>query len=281
MSRRIAYVDGDELVYLHAFAGEEPTCWEDDIWSLHADEVLALSKVDDHLEEIKEAVGAGTVVVCLSDSQANFRHRLTGTYKSNRKATRRPLLYIPIRHHLKDAHNGIIVPGLEADDVMGILATRKGKSEYVIVSQDKDMRTVPARYWNGREKMQSGKPVIRKISEAQADFFHMVQTLAGDVTDGYAGCPGIGLAGAKKMLNEMAAVESYEHTLKSGKRKGETETRHREYAAETLWEVVRTRYEAAGLTEDDALLQARLARILRTSDYDFKKKEPILWTPQE
>ena len=38
-------------------------------------------------------------------------------------------------------------------------------------------------------------------------------------------------------------------------------------------------FEKKGLTEDDALLQARVARILRASDYDFKKKEPIMWTP--
>jgi DNA polymerase I len=34
-----------------------------------------------------------------------------------------------------------------------------------------------------------------------------------------------------------------------------------------------------GLTEDDALLQARLARILRADEYDFKAKRPILWEP--
>jgi len=33
------------------------------------------------------------------------------------------------------------------------------------------------------------------------------------------------------------------------------------------------------LTEEDALVNARLARILQTSDYDHKTKEPILWTP--
>jgi DNA polymerase-1 len=38
-------------------------------------------------------------------------------------------------------------------------------------------------------------------------------------------------------------------------------------------------YAKAGLTEADALRQARLARILRWTDWDNKKKEPILWTP--
>ena len=33
------------------------------------------------------------------------------------------------------------------------------------------------------------------------------------------------------------------------------------------------------MTEEDALVNARLARILTTEDYDYGKKEPILWTP--
>ena len=38
-------------------------------------------------------------------------------------------------------------------------------------------------------------------------------------------------------------------------------------------------YIKAGYTRDDALEQARLARILRWTDWDEKKGEPILWTP--
>jgi DNA polymerase-1 len=48
---------------------------------------------------------------------------------------------------------------------------------------------------------------------------------------------------------------------------------------EMRWAAVVAAYEKAGLTEQDALTQARLARILRYSDWDNEKKEPILWTP--
>ena len=33
------------------------------------------------------------------------------------------------------------------------------------------------------------------------------------------------------------------------------------------------------MTEEDALVNARLARILTTDDYDHDKREPILWQP--
>ena len=34
-----------------------------------------------------------------------------------------------------------------------------------------------------------------------------------------------------------------------------------------------------GYTEEDALTNARLARILTVDDYDFENKQPIPWTP--
>ena len=70
--------------------------------------------------------------------------------------------------------------------------------------------------------------------------------------DGYKGVPGIGAKGAEKLLAEAQGKE---------------------------WEVIRGAYEKAGLTEEDALRNARLARILRPNEYNFTIKEPILWNP--
>ena len=33
------------------------------------------------------------------------------------------------------------------------------------------------------------------------------------------------------------------------------------------------------MTEEDALVNARLAKILTADDYDFNKREPKLWSP--
>jgi DNA polymerase-1 len=85
---------------------------------------------------------------------------------------------------------------------------------------------------------------------------------------------------AEKALKNLLGVEPYEHTLKSGPRKGQTETRWQEVEMGDFWSVVVSHFNAAGLSEQDALQQARVARILRASDYDFKNKKPILWTPK-
>jgi DNA polymerase-1 len=140
-------------------------------------------------------------------------------------------------------------PGLEADDVMGVLATHPKtvrESQPIIISQDKDMQTIPTQVWRQGELM--------TISEEQADRYHMFQTLVGDTSDGYKGCPGVGKVKAEKFLDGCNGTAG-------------------------MWEGVKYLYEKASLTEQDALTQARLARILRWSDWNNEKKEPILWTP--
>jgi DNA polymerase-1 len=136
---------------------------------------------------------------------------------------------------------------------MGVLATHPKtvrESQPIIVSQDKDMQTIPTQVWRQGELM--------TISEEQADYYHMFQTLVGDTSDGYKGCPGVGKVKAEKLLTDVL--------LQPG-------------LPQPYWPTVVACYEKAKLTEQDALTQARLARILRFSDWDNEKKEPILWTP--
>jgi DNA polymerase-1 len=81
----------------------------------------------------------------------------------------------------------------------------------------------------------------------------MFQTLTGDSSDGYSGIKGCGAVKAERVLYNS------EKTLPS------------------MWKAVVEEYKRNNLTEKDALLQARMARILRTQDYNFKTKKPILW----
>ena len=46
-----------------------------------------------------------------------------------------------------------------------------------------------------------------------------------------------------------------------------------------MWEAVIDTYKGKGLNSKVALREARMARILRASDYNFKTKRPILWQP--
>jgi DNA polymerase-1 len=75
--------------------------------------------------------------------------------------------------------------------------------------------------------------------------------MAGDNTDGYAGVPGIGVKRAVSLFEEKG------------------------YS----WKTVVDAFKEKGLSEEVALINARLARILTTEDYDHEKMEPILWSP--
>ena len=93
------------------------------------------------------------------------------------------------------------------------------------------------------------------ISEEDADYNHMVQTLMGDTTDGYSGCPTIGKVTANRLLKPHKGNK------------------------QAMWnEVVKT-FKKHNLDTKYALLQARLSRIIRTTDYNFERKRPILWKP--
>ena len=46
-----------------------------------------------------------------------------------------------------------------------------------------------------------------------------------------------------------------------------------------VWQTVVDAYAKKGQSEDEALMNARLAYILQKDDYDFNTKEIKLWTP--
>lgn len=271
--KRTALIDGDILVYRIAASIERPTDWGDDLWTLHSNADEGKAILDGAIQNLMQELKATDAVVFVS-SPNNFRMSILPTYKGNRAKTRKPVCLGALRQHLIDAHNAVIVEGLEADDMMGIASTDPAtKGEKIIVSLDKDMKTIPGLYFNDRMM----KPVL--ITEEEADYWHLFQTLTGDTTDGYSGCPGVGPGTAEAALKGLLKQVPYDHTMQRGKRSGEVEIRYREEPAESMWAVVLSFYAKAGLTEADALVQARVARILRHSDYDFKKKEPILWRP--
>lgn len=269
--KRTALIDGDILLVSTGFALEQETEWDDDVWTLTVDLNEWKKAVEGIIKGIVKDLLASDYVICLSKGRT-FRHDICPTYKGNRKG-RKPTGLNAMKEWLIEHHDGKLKPGIEADDTMGILSTHPSliKGEKIIVSQDKDMMTIPGQLYRDGD--------VIDISEEEADYWHLYQTLVGDSTDGYPGCPGIGGETAEHLLRNLLAYKPYEHTLKAGPRKGQTETRYEEITVSSMWEVVIAAYAKAGLTEEDALLQARLARILRYKDYDFKNKEAKLWTP--
>lgn len=253
-----ALVDADILAYQAAAASEQPINWGDDLWTLHALESDGERRFDEMLDNITKAVDVDRVVLALSDTE-NWRKGVLPTYKSNRAATRKPLLLKHLKERALEKYDTILRPTLEGDDCLGILGTMKTTGDCIICSLDKDFKTIPGRHYN------FGRKEFFEVTQQQADYWHMMQTLTGDTTDGYTGCPGIGPKSAEKIL--QAALDE-----------GTTEATPQQLR-EIYWQHVVNAYAKAGLSEEAALTQARVARICRSSDYDFKTKQVILWSP--
>ena len=244
---RTLLVDGDINAYQVAASIEVPTDWGDGLWTLHSDANQGINVLDGQLAGLMEKLEADAMVVVLT-GKGNFRYEVLPTYKSNRKNTRRPTCLPVMRQHLMDNYDTRLMEGLEGDDILGIMSTGSFiKGEKIIVSIDKDMKTIPGLYYNANHPEEG----VMEVTEEEADYWHLFQTLTGDSTDGYKGCPGVGPVAAQRLLE-----------------------------LEPSWDQVVNAYHKAKLGEEEALAQARCARILRASDFNFKTKEPILWSPQ-
>lgn len=243
---RIALIDADVNTFQSATVSEKPINWGDGLWTLHAFEEDVEKAFNDSIARIIDATGADKAILALSDPNRanNWRIKVLPTYKANRANARSPMLRKYIEQYARDNYECISKDTLEGDDVLGILATRKSKDEMVICTIDKDLKTIPGFHYN------FGKRELFEVTPEEADYWHLYQTLVGDATDNYDGCPGVGPVGAKKILDK-----------------------------DPSWEAVVAAFKKSGFGEEEALIQARVARICRASDYNFKTKEVKLWLP--
>lgn len=246
--KALAVIDADILLYQSCSVVEVATDWGNDIWTLHSDAKEAMMIFDCTVSDILEKTSACRAVLCFS-GPSNWRKHIYREYKANRKANRKPICFVPVREYVMKHYDTMIEPDLEADDCVGLISTGpksrwRGCDRTVMVSEDKDLKSIPGTLYNPRTNE------ISVISKAEANRFHLFQTLVGDQTDNYPGCPGIGAVRAARMLDESPC-----------------------------WETVVSAYEAAGLSEGDALVQAQIARILRHRDYNFRTKDINVWNP--
>ncbi len=275
---RTALIDGDIFIFQAASANEYEAQWSPWLWTLHANLDASIEMFDSLIADLKEAAKADAVVIALTDTN-NWRKKVMDTYKAHRLKVRKPIVYQPMREYCAEKYNTFMRPTLEGDDVLGILATNPKlfPGEKVIVSIDKDLKTIPGVHL----RLDDPERKERVISVEEADRYHMLQTLTGDQSDGYPGCPGIGEVTAERLLSGGMALVPRDKVISRGPRAG---TRETEWVAErpaSPWEIVVSAYQSKGLNEEVALQNARVARICRSSDYDYTKKEVRLWTPKQ
>lgn len=232
-------IDCDYIVYKCCASTETEIDFGEDLIVVTSNFSEAYKNVKRDIQRVQEEFLCNDVILFFT-SPNNFRKKILPEYKGHRQR-KKPCGFKRVINNLKLEYKVVIKDGLEADDALGIYATKYPGN--VLVSPDKDMRQIPGELYDFKDQS--------TITPEEGAKWHLIQTMAGDNTDGYSGVPGIGVKKAEKIFEE----------------KGYT------------WKAVVETFEEKELTEEDALINARLARILTADDYNFETKEPILWTP--
>ena len=233
-------IDADYIVYKNCAAAETELDFGNDVIVVTSNFSDAYTATSRELTRIRDKFGSTYDLILFFSDSVNFRKEILPEYKGHRNR-KKPCGYKRVIQALKVTYDVITMPKLEADDAMGIYATKNPGN--MIVSPDKDMKQIPGKLYNFDEEF--------TVSPEDGAKWHLIQTLAGDQTDGYPGVPGIGVKRAVALFEK----EGYS------------------------WKTVCKAFADKDYTELTAITNARLARILTADDYDFDKQEPILWSP--
>ncbi|HKJ03763.1 MAG TPA: hypothetical protein VJ997_14950 [Longimicrobiales bacterium] len=250
MSNRTVLIDGDIVAYTAASSVQYSMDWGDGTYTSvgNADEAHML--VGARIDEICNSFGGAQPIVALSCDGDYFRHGLFAHYKGHRVAMK-PVVLKALRELMELNFQCVKLPRLEADDVLGILATGGTLRDPIVYSEDKDLDQIP-----GLRAKTCG--VTYRVTEHEAEVNHLILAFAGDPTDGFSGCPRVGPKTARKILAPYI-----------------DEQRDAAWA----WDQIVKRYKKAGLSEEFAVNTARVARVVRAGEYDAETTAVTLWEP--
>ena len=239
--------DGDLLAYQSCCAVEEDFKFNEYQHVLVSDERDALDLMAMKIEQAQAITNDNKKIIMTFTDYPTFRHtEVYQDYKGNRIGKRKPLALRDVINATKRYYHTVVYPGLEADDAMALLSTSGDYKDPIIVSGDKDMRSVPCTLLRNEE--------IEIISEKRADRNWLCQALTGDKVDNIEGLPGVGPVTAEKILGDSESVSD-------------------------MWDKVVGAYEKKKLSYKSALQSARLTRILRHGEYNKVTGKVTLWEP--
>lgn len=173
------------------------------------------------LHEVLTKENPTHIAVCFDPSGPTFRHEMFGEYKANREKQPEDItLSVPIIKEIIQAYDIPIfeIPGYEADDVIGTLATQAAAEGFTayMMTPDKDFgQLVTDRILQYRPSLRGQDFEIRGPREVCERYGientrQVIDLLAleGDSIDNIPGCPGVGQKTAVKLINEYGSVEN-------------------------------------------------------------------------
>ncbi len=165
-------IDADFIVYKSCAAAETEVDFGNDVILVTSNFSDAYAATQRELTKLKNKFGSFSSMILFFSDSKNFRKKILEEYKGHRNR-KKPCGYKRVIEELRKEYKVIIKPELEADDSMGIYATKYPGN--IIVSPDKDMRQIPGTLYNFDETF--------TVSKEEGAKWHLIQTMAGDQTD--------------------------------------------------------------------------------------------------
>ena len=188
------------------------------------------------LEDVLKKEKPTHIGVAFDPSGPTFRHEAYEQYKAQREETPEVIrLSVPIIKDIIRAYRIPIleVPGFEADDVIGTLATEAGKQgiKTFMMTPDKDYgQLVSENVFMYRPKYGDKEFEVMGVEEVKAKFniespLQVIDMLGlmGDSSDNIPGCPGVGEKTAQKLIAQFGSIENL--LSHSGELKGALKTK--------------------------------------------------------
>jgi len=230
----IALIDLDSILYTSVYKVVSRKHIRDAIIS-HGKEVarqwlleqvynLGLKRVEDRIGEIKLHLEENTFFdnisfeLFITTCTKSFRKKLAPSYKANRK----PNNYVWLLRNHFIINDAKFSDTLEADDLIAIRAKELGKLNCIIVSPDKDLKTIGGLYWSYYripEKDCFGDFIIDEegnlvktfkqrepiyLTDDDASFLFWQQMIIGDTADNIKGLHKWGKVKSEKILKESS-----------------------------------------------------------------------------
>ena len=173
------------------------------------------------LEDVLKKENPTHIGIAFDPSGPTFRHEAYEQYKAQREETPEVIRQsVPIIKEVIRAYRIPILemPGFEADDVIGTLATEAGKQgiKTYMMTPDKDYgQLVSENVFMYRPKYGDKEFEVMGVEEVKAKFniespLQVIDMLGlmGDSSDNIPGCPGVGEKTAQKLIAQFGSIEN-------------------------------------------------------------------------
>jgi DNA polymerase-1 len=161
------------------------------------------------------------IAIVFDSPKRTFRDDLFADYKANRSEAPNDLIVqIPYIHRAVAAFRikSLMIEGFEADDVIGTLAKRAAKEDFVVtlITADKDFMQLVGPHvtlWDTMRDRRIGTRDVRERFGVEPSALVDIQALTGDTIDNIKGVPGVGEKTASALIQKFGGIKQLYENL--------------------------------------------------------------------